>query len=324
MAAYNAEQTVASAIDSALAQTYADIEVVVVDDGSTDRTGAVAAAMGDERVRVLQQPNRGPSAARNAGIRAAQGELVSVLDADDLWLPTYVETMVKALDGAPQCAFAWGDAWVYDLVSARVRVARAMAYQNPPLHEPTDPDLLVRELLDRNFIYGSTTIRRSVLVAVGGYSETLTAAEDYDLWLRIAMAGHCALRIQDDLSIYRRQPGTNNADEPRVLECLSRLLDSAAAALESSPELAAVARARAAGWRRERRKSLLARTYAFRPVVALRRGARGVVRKEEWLAPEDVPVAVRGTLQRSDEVELERRRSAQTDSGRRSSGVASG
>ena len=104
IAAYEAASTVGGAIQSVLAQTRQDFEVIVVDDGSRDDTAAVAAAIAakDQRVSVRSQPNGGPSAARNSGIAAGKAELVSMLDSDDLWLPEYLEKMGAALEADPQ------------------------------------------------------------------------------------------------------------------------------------------------------------------------------------------------------------------------------
>jgi glycosyltransferase involved in cell wall biosynthesis len=92
--AYNAEAYLREALDSVFAQTRPPDEVVVVDDGSTDRTSEVAASYGD-RVRLLRQPNRGEAAARNAGVLAARGALIAFLDADDTWLPRYLESQLR-------------------------------------------------------------------------------------------------------------------------------------------------------------------------------------------------------------------------------------
>ena len=113
--AFNAARTIGSSIRSVLQQTEQDFEVVVVDDGSTDDTVECARSFAtDPRVRVISQRNKGPSAARNAAVAAARALYVSMLDADDLWLPEYLEVMGGALDGNPDAPFAYTDAWVLD------------------------------------------------------------------------------------------------------------------------------------------------------------------------------------------------------------------
>jgi len=102
--AFNGAEFVAAAIESALAQTYADTEVITIDDGSTDETAAVLERFGS-RIRVIRQPNRGLAAARNAGIALAGGEYVALLDADDTWEPAFLELAVARLAPAGR---SWG------------------------------------------------------------------------------------------------------------------------------------------------------------------------------------------------------------------------
>src|SRR5687767_5084005 len=97
MPAYNAQGTIGGAISSVLSQTYGDLELVVVDDGSTDRTAAIASAH-DGAVRVVQQENRGVAAARNRGIAEAQGELIAFCDSDDIWFDQHLEALVALYD----------------------------------------------------------------------------------------------------------------------------------------------------------------------------------------------------------------------------------
>jgi glycosyltransferase involved in cell wall biosynthesis len=107
--AYNAERYVLQAIDSVVRQSHAAFEILVIDDGSTDRSGEVARSYPDSRVRVVRQPNAGPAAARNHGVQLARGELLAFLDADDLWEPRKLELQWEALRAAPIPAMAFGD-----------------------------------------------------------------------------------------------------------------------------------------------------------------------------------------------------------------------
>ena len=99
---YNKAPYVRRALDSIAAQTLSDFEVIVVDDGSTDDGASIVANYGDSRVRLVRQPNVGPGAARNAGLAQAQGEFIAFLDADDQWLPTYLEESVRQLEESGQ------------------------------------------------------------------------------------------------------------------------------------------------------------------------------------------------------------------------------
>ena len=169
--AYNAAKFVQDAIRSALAQTYAPLEVIVVDDGSADDTAAVAAQVPGP-VRVIRQQNGGPAAARNHGIREAKGDWIALLDADDSWLPFKLEK---------QAPYTAGD---------KVGVVHGV----PDVGFKQDvPEVATFDRLwQRNCVVASTTlIRRAAFEAVGGFDESraLIAVEDYNLWLRMSHAG---------------------------------------------------------------------------------------------------------------------------------------
>ncbi|MFL5863040.1 MAG: glycosyltransferase [Solirubrobacteraceae bacterium] len=202
--AYNAAATVRSAVSSALEQTRPVLEVIVVDDGSTDGTSAVVNAIDDPRVRLVSRTNGGPSAARNTGIAQARGEWVAFLDSDDLWMPRYAERAAAALTASANPGFAYTDAYVFDAGRGQVRRGTAMDAIDPP---PPDRESFLIALLRRNFIFTSATVPATVLAAVGGYDETLTLSEEYDLWLRILVAGFDPLWMGGLLAIYRLHPG---------------------------------------------------------------------------------------------------------------------
>jgi glycosyltransferase involved in cell wall biosynthesis len=215
--AFNAARTIGSAIRSVLAQTTQDFEVIVIDDGSVDETLRRAREFQtDPRIRVLTQPNQGPSAARNAGIAVARGFYVSMLDADNLWLPEYLEVMGAALDAEPDAGFAYTDAWVLDDATRRVRRKSAMSNQRPPKTVP-DPRTFFLLLLERNFVYTSVTVRRTILEEVGGYDESLWTGEDWEFWLRIVGRGTRAVRAPGRLAIQRNIPGSLSTDEARMI-----------------------------------------------------------------------------------------------------------
>jgi GT2 family glycosyltransferase len=229
--AHNAERTIGDALDSVLIQTCQRFEIVVVDDGSTDRTVECAHATGAGRVRIVSQENRGVSAARNAGIRAARAPWVCFLDADDLWLPTYLAKMREELEHDPQPGLVFTDAWVYDEVAGRIRRQPMMARRRPAEPLPTQPDAFFSLLLRGNFVYTSATVPKDVLEQVGGYDEELTHAEDYDLWLRIAAAGFRTAYVAGPLAAYRLRGGAESLSSDRLemsrseVEVLRRLLE---------------------------------------------------------------------------------------------------
>jgi glycosyltransferase involved in cell wall biosynthesis len=245
VAAFNAERTIESTLRSVLAQTRLPHEIVVVDDGSTDRTSLVvqAVARREPTVRLVQQENRGLAAARNAGIEAAEGELVSILDADDLWMPDYVSTMLELLDARPDAGIAYGDAWAFEDSTKRVRRTSVEAPFRPPDPSPPDAPAFLRELLERNFVYGSTTLPRHILVELGGFDESLRASEDWEMWLRIAAAGYRGTSTRHRIALYRRQPAQMSMDLPRMHAARREVYRRVAETHPVPPEISARARA---------------------------------------------------------------------------------
>jgi glycosyltransferase involved in cell wall biosynthesis len=214
MPAYNAASTIGAAIESVLAQTRTDFELMVVDDGSTDETAAcVEPYLRDQRVRLISQPNRGQASARNAALAAASGAYVSLLDSDDLWLPQYLELMCGRLEVDPSAAVAYTDAWVLDDETRRVARTTVTAPWHPPA-VPTDAIGFLRALLEfGNFVFVGTTIRRAILDDVGVFRVGVEPSEDYELWLRIAARGYRFVRVDSPLAIYRRRAGQASADQ---------------------------------------------------------------------------------------------------------------
>lgn len=239
--AYNAADTLGEAIDSVLAQTRPDFEVIVINDGSTDDTAAVAAGFTDPRVRVYSQENAGPSAARNRGIAQAVGEYVSSLDSDDLWLPDYLAEMGRALEENPRAGFAYTRAWVLD-ASDRFRTVPTGARHRPPTPMPPR-DQFIAELL-RECCVNAPTIRRTALEQVGGYDESLSHGEDWELWLRLANSGFEAVRVAGPLTIYRNRPGSHSADQAAMALAPAAVYRRVLERHRASPQARALAEAR--------------------------------------------------------------------------------
>lgn len=167
--AYNAAGLVSRAIQSALSQTYPVLEIIVVDDGSSDATAEVAARTGPG-VAVIQQKNAGPAAARNTGAAVAKGDWLAFLDADDAWLPNKLAVQVGETEGE--------------------RTGVVHAREAPDV--TADYVITFDTLWRRNQLINSATIvRKSAFQQVGGFDEdrSLISVEDYNLWLRLAAAG---------------------------------------------------------------------------------------------------------------------------------------
>lgn len=210
--AYNAEETIGATLRSVFAQTCKEFEVIVVDDGSTDRTAGVIEGLDHEAVQLVRQSKSGPSAARNHGIEVARGTYVSFLDADDLWLPEYLDAMRAAFQREPQAGIAFTDAWAWDDALARFRRPTVMRTETPSGELPDEAGQLFRQLLERNFFFVSTTVPRDVLLRVGVFDTAIFGSEDWELWLRIVASGHRAVRADGVLAVYRVRRGSVSSD----------------------------------------------------------------------------------------------------------------
>jgi glycosyltransferase involved in cell wall biosynthesis len=203
---YNREKTIERAVNSVLEQTWKELEVIVVDDGSTDRTDEILKAYGN-KIRVIRQQNGGASTARNTGIRAATGEIISFLDSDDEWLPEKTERQVKLLQRTESSGV------VCCICNARMLFASGTvtSFQTACLH-PDQPEGIWsnpgRILLDRFLLFNQVAaVWRKALDHSGYFREDLRIMEDYDLALRLALAGPWAF-IADPLMIWHEDAGS--------------------------------------------------------------------------------------------------------------------
>ena len=185
---YNRADLLPSAIDSVLAQVYEHVEIIVVDDGSTDHTPDVLRQYGT-KVRTIRQANAGASAARNHGIRISQGEIVAFLDSDDTWLPVKLARQISILDRAgsrvPCCVCNMKLAYA----DGRTGTSFDLSLIKPRLEEGLWTNAL--QVLATRFVLFNqcVAVRRSELQALGGFDERYAYMEDYDLALRLAMRG---------------------------------------------------------------------------------------------------------------------------------------
>jgi len=223
--AFNAAATIVATVQSALNQSLTSLEVIVVNDGSTDSTAQIVDEIADPRVRLVNQANRGLPAARNAGIRASHGTYVAFLDSDDLLLPDFLSLGVEALQRMPKPGLAYTDAYVLDDASGRFRETSAMAQFDPPVPPPEESTAFLLALMRINFVYVSTIVPRDVLQATGGFNEGLTSCEDYDLWLRILVHGYQAAWVPGRHAVYRLHAGQMTRNVMRMARNLSAVYD---------------------------------------------------------------------------------------------------
>ena len=179
---YNYAHFLIGAVESALAQTYPDREVIVVDDGSTDDTRDRLAPF-DGRIRYIHQENRGLSAARNAGIRAARGPLIAFLDSDDLWHPEKLAVQARYIERHPGVALLASDHLdMHTSEIDRVDWPRVDGTRAIAAHAVSFDELVVGS----RFGACGVVARRWCFDEVGLFDETLRSAEDVDMWIRIA------------------------------------------------------------------------------------------------------------------------------------------
>lgn len=214
--AYNAGPTIGETLRSVVRQTHAELEIVVVDDGSNDDTPEIvkAHAAADKRIRLLRQANAGVAAARNAGIAASGGDFIAPLDADDLWHPAKIERQLEIFRAGGErlgLVYSW-----FALIDRNSRVAQLR-------HEPRHQGDVLAALAYHNFIGNgsSALIRRAAFDRTGGYDPTLRArggqgCEDWKLYFEIAEHWHFGL-VPQPLTGYRDLPDNMSSDVLQML-----------------------------------------------------------------------------------------------------------
>jgi glycosyltransferase involved in cell wall biosynthesis len=199
--AYQSADTIAEAVESALAQTYPAKEIVICDDGSTDDlAGALSPYL--DRVTLVRQENAGPSAARNTAAATASGEFIVGLDADDLLLPGNLAARAEALAMRPDLDIVCTDA----KVELEGQVLRQM-YRWDWRFETDDQRVAI---LERCFVGTFWAVRRSRLLEVGGFDEAITHCEDWELWIRLILSGSLAGLVEAPLARYRLHQGSQS------------------------------------------------------------------------------------------------------------------
>jgi glycosyltransferase involved in cell wall biosynthesis len=223
---HNRSQLLRTAIDSVLAQTYPEIEIIVVDDGSTDDTAAVTAEYAGH-VAYIRQNNAGVSAARNTGFRASSGDYINFLDDDDTFMPTKIERQVEVLETQPEVGLVHCSHQHIDEKGVPLDAGWPLPYGN-----------VLKELLCGCFlVVHAPLIRRHCLEKVGLFDETLPWVADWDLWLRIALASYPFGCIQEPLCTYRIQRGSMQGNVAKQEQAVFALLDKVFSSPQLPPDL---------------------------------------------------------------------------------------
>jgi len=232
---YNRAHLIALAIESALAQTRVPDEILIIDDGSTDNTAEVLSRFAAP-VRLLRQPNRGRSVARNLGLRAATGDAVLFLDSDDLLLPRTVETFTAVLERQPDVDVVYGDAELIDIKGRRIGLNSERTLGRRPSGN------ILGELGRRCCLTMASMVRRSALAGIA-FEEGMECGEDYDFWRRLAARSQFAY-VDVPVMCYRMHEGmTVTADPTNTLDMELEVQRR----IQAMPEFAALPRRERAG-----------------------------------------------------------------------------
>jgi glycosyltransferase involved in cell wall biosynthesis len=201
--AYNAERTIAQVVESALAQNYSNQEIIAVNDGSTDNTASILHRYRD-RIRIIDQPNRGAAGARNTGIAHAEGKYIAFLDSDDLWLPDKLNKMIAVLDAHPSASLAFSEFAIFS--KPGVECGHSALGHAPSMRELMEslPPILT----------STWVVQKDALERVGGFSESFRGQGYEDSWMLLLLRelGEFVY-VPERLAIYTVRETDENADK---------------------------------------------------------------------------------------------------------------
>lgn len=216
--AFNSERTIEETVNSVLQQTFTDFELIIINDGSTDSTLNVLNQIQDSRIRLFSHENSGVAASRNRGIRQAVGQYLAFLDADDLWVPDKLTEQLQALQHNPEAAIAYSWVNYIDEASQFVRKGWHKVYNGDVY-----PELLLKCFLENG---SNPLIRAKAIEQVGGFDASISPAEDWDLYIRLAKHYHfiCVPKVH---ILYRISPTSASANLKRMERAGRRMIEKA-------------------------------------------------------------------------------------------------
>ena len=311
IAAYQAAGTVGEAVSSALGQTRPPLEVVVCDDGSTDDLTGALAPFGDA-VTLIRQANGGEASAKNAAARAASGDFVVILDADDTFMPERLERLAELAARRPELDVLTTDAWL------EVDGRRMRRCYGPGWTFAEDDQR--HEILRRNFVFGLAAVRRSRLLELGGFDEALRRTTDWDLWIRMLLRGSAVGAVLEPLATYRVHRASLSADRIGMKRGALQTLTNARRDPALRPEDVPVLEASIAAYGRELR--------LLEGRAALAAGAPGVRRRmlamaaDSGFPPPARALALAAAVAPGTAGRVQRRRAARTWTGAGATEVA--
>jgi glycosyltransferase involved in cell wall biosynthesis len=217
---YNGEKTIKETVDSVINQNFLDFELIIINDGSTDKTLEIISMIKDERLKVFSYPNAGLAASRNRGISLATGEYISFIDADDLWIPDKLESQLKVLQENPEAAVAYS--WT-DCIDESGKFLGKGSYLS--FSGDVRANLLLSNFIDSG---SNVLIRTEVLRKVGYFDESRKSCEDWDMWLRLA-ADYSFVAVSKPQVLYRMSTTSMSVNflrmEAESMEVIEKICD---------------------------------------------------------------------------------------------------
>jgi hypothetical protein len=242
IAAYQVADVIGDAVESALGQTVPPLEIVVCDDGSTDDLdGALAPYL--DRIVLVRQENGGEASAKNAAARAASGDFVAILDADDVYLPERLAALAELAQARPDLDILTTDAFL----EVDGKVLRRVYGDDWRF----DVDDQRRAILERNFVFGHAAVRRETLLAAGGFDESIRFTTDWECWIRLVLSGSRVGAVLEPLSRYRVREESLSADRAGMTAGRIQSLRKGLEHPTLRPEERTVAQATIAAYERE-------------------------------------------------------------------------
>jgi glycosyltransferase involved in cell wall biosynthesis len=239
MPAFDAALTIGGAITGVLWQQRVDLELIVVDDGSTDGTAAVVESIGDPRVRLIRQDHAGPAAARNRGLSDARADLVALCDADDILLPGHLNALLEVHERHDGIVTA--NAW---LLEADGQLTRRRVRHRGRFPVSEDQRLAI---LQENFVSTLSLFGRELASRLGGFDESLPLAEDWDFWIRAILEGSRVSHQPRPLALDNRIGADKSTDVAGMDAAVRTVLEKAAARDDLRPEEGAYLQRRLGG-----------------------------------------------------------------------------
>lgn len=217
IASHNMGKYLEQAAVCALSQSHAPTEVMVVENGSTDGSDVVLERL-EDRCRIIRRPQPGKSGALNEALESIRTEWTVILDADDWWDKSRLESLAQLAGMRPETSLLTSDAWVY-----YERGSRPMWrwFDSYPFFTGPRQEL---EILRRNFVFGSAAFRTDVVRSLGGFDTELKTSQDYDMWIRMLRAGESAAATQLPLAYYRQHSRNTTSRSMNVLDSRIRIL----------------------------------------------------------------------------------------------------